>query len=83
MLSRLRLSEEEKQRFAGQLSSILEYAARLQALETAEISPTFSVLPQQNRLRLDEPKPGLEISELMANAPEIQDRQFRVPPVFE
>ena len=82
-LSRLKLSEAEKQRFAAQLSSILEYAARLQALDTAEISPTFSVLPQQNRLRADEPRPGLEIDALMANAPDTQDRQFRVPPVFE
>jgi len=82
-LARLELSAEEKERFAGQLSAILEYAARLQALDTAGIPPTSSVLPERSVLRADEPRDGLSLEELLQNAPETQDRQFRVPPVLD
>ncbi len=82
-LARLDLTGEEKARYAGQLSAILEYAARLQRLDTAGIPPTSSVLPAHNTLRPDEPRPGLTLDQLLQNAPETQDRQFRVPPVLE
>ncbi len=82
-LARLQLSEAEKERYAQQLSAILDYAARLQALDTAGIPPTSSVLPPRSVLRPDEPRPSLPIDQLLANAPAVQDDQFRVPPVLE
>ncbi len=82
-LARLDLSEEEKERYAGQLSAILDYAARLQALDTTGIPPTSSVLPQRSVLRPDETRPGLDLEQLLQNAPQAQDRQFRVPPVLD
>jgi aspartyl-tRNA(Asn)/glutamyl-tRNA(Gln) amidotransferase subunit C len=83
MLARLALTDEEKTRYAAQLSSILEYAARLQSLDTASISPTFSVLPPQDALRADEPRPALDRDALLRNAPQSEDNQFRLPPVFD
>jgi len=82
-LARLELSEEEKERYRQQLSAILEYAARLQALDTADIPPTASVLPPRSVLRPDEPRPGLRREDLLRNAPQVEDGQFRVPPVLE
>jgi aspartyl-tRNA(Asn)/glutamyl-tRNA(Gln) amidotransferase subunit C len=82
-LARLDLTAEEKTRFAGQLSAILEHAARLQALDTAGIPPTSSVLPVHSVLRPDETRPGLTLEQLLQNAPQTQDRQFRVPPVLD
>jgi aspartyl-tRNA(Asn)/glutamyl-tRNA(Gln) amidotransferase subunit C len=82
-LARLELSEEEKERYRAQLSEILEYAARLQALDTGGIPPTSSVLPPRSELRPDEPRPGLPLEDLLANAPQTAGRQFRVPPVLE
>jgi aspartyl-tRNA(Asn)/glutamyl-tRNA(Gln) amidotransferase subunit C len=82
-LARLELTEEEKERYASQLSEILDYAARLQAVDTAGIPPTSSVLPDRSVLRPDEPRPGLELEQLLLNAPQAQDRQFRVPPVLD
>ena len=82
-LARLDLSEAEKERYRAQLSAILEYAARLQALDTDGIPPTSSVLPPRTVLRRDEPQPGLTTEELLRNAPAAQDDQFRVPPVLE
>ncbi len=82
-LARLDLTEEEKIRYAGQLSPILDYAARLQELDTADIPPTSSVLPARSVLRPDVPRPGLTPDELFKNAPDAQDDEFRVPPVLD
>jgi len=82
-LARLKLTDEERERFRQQLSAILEYAARLQALDTAGISPTASVLSQSAPGRPDIPRPGLSLAELFANAPDTEAEQFRIPPVFE
>ena len=82
-LARLELSEEEKERYRQQLSAILDYAARLQALDTSGIPPTASVLPPRSVLRPDEPRPGLSREALLRNAPSIVEGQFRVPPVLE
>lgn len=82
-LARLELSEEEKNRYREQLSAILEYAARLQELDTSDIPPTSSVLPERTMLRPDEPQPGLSRAELLQNAPETAGGQFRVPPVLD
>lgn len=82
-LARLDLSPEEKELYRQQLSSILEYVARLQGLDTETIQPTSSVLPSQGGLREDEPRPGLTPDELFQNAPRAEDQQFRVPPVLE
>jgi aspartyl-tRNA(Asn)/glutamyl-tRNA(Gln) amidotransferase subunit C len=82
-LARLALTEEEKERFREQLSSILSYAARLQQLDTRAIPPTATVLPLQNVLREDEVRPSLPREDALANAPEVEDAHFRVPIVLE
>ena len=82
-LARLELTVEEKERFREQLSDILDYAARLQALDTAGIPPTSSVLPPRSVLRADETRFGLTRAKLLSNAPDTEDDQFRVPPVLE
>jgi aspartyl-tRNA(Asn)/glutamyl-tRNA(Gln) amidotransferase subunit C len=82
-LARLKLTDEEKARYREQLSAILDYAARLQSLDTTGIPPTSSVLPPRTVLRPDEPRPGLRREDLLANAPDTTDNQFRVPLVLE
>ena len=82
-LARLSLSEMEKELYRSQLSSILDHVARLQNLDTQDIPPTFSVLPLHTVTRTDEPVPGLPAQDLLHNAPQVQDGQFRIPPVFE
>jgi aspartyl-tRNA(Asn)/glutamyl-tRNA(Gln) amidotransferase subunit C len=82
-LARLALTEEEKARYREQLSAILDYAARLQALDTTNIPPTSSVLPPHSVLRPDRPRPGLSSKDLLRNAPQTEQDQFRVPPVLE
>jgi aspartyl-tRNA(Asn)/glutamyl-tRNA(Gln) amidotransferase subunit C len=82
-LARLELTPAELERYREQLSDILDYAARLQALDTAGIPPTSAVLPAHSTLRPDEAQPGLERDALLRNAPRAEDGQFRVPPVLE
>jgi aspartyl-tRNA(Asn)/glutamyl-tRNA(Gln) amidotransferase subunit C len=82
-LARLHLSEGEKNRYREQLSAILDYAAHLQSVDTTGIPPTSSVLPSHSVLREDVSRPGLKLEDLLRNAPESQERQFRVPPVLD
>jgi aspartyl-tRNA(Asn)/glutamyl-tRNA(Gln) amidotransferase subunit C len=82
-LARLQLSPEEKARFGEQLSAILDYVARLQELDTAQIPPASSVLVGQATLREDHPRPGMTQEELFRNAPQVEKEQFRLPAVFE
>lgn len=82
-LARLNLTEEEKARYRTQLSAILDFARRLQELDTTGIPPTASVLPSRSVLRQDIPRPSLKTEDLLANAPEAESNQFRVPPVLE
>lgn len=81
-LARLELTEEEIEAYQKQLSSILEYFARLQEVDTEGIPPTASVLPPRTVLRQDEARPGRPREDILANAPDIENGQFRVPPVL-
>jgi len=82
-LAQLALSEQEKELFREQLSSILAYAGRLQELDTAAISPTATVLPLQNVMRPDEVQPSLPVRDVLANAPAVEGHCFRVPVILE
>lgn len=81
-LARLELTEEEEQRYAEQLSDILDYAARLDELDTDQIPPTASVLNMQLRLRGDQSRPSLPTEDVLRNAAKTKDEQFQVPPVL-
>lgn len=82
-LARLDLSSAEKEQYREQLSAILDYAQRLQEVDTTAIPPTSSVLPLSTELREDLPQPGLSVEETLQNAPEEKNGQFKVPAVFE
>ncbi len=82
-LARLELTDEELVRYRGQLSTILDYFQQLEDLDTEDVPPTASVSAGENSLRADEPHLGLNLDELLLNAPKTDKRQFRVPPIFE
>lgn len=82
-LAKLHLTDEEIERYTGQLSAVLEYAGRLQALDTDAIPPTASVLPLRNVLRPDEIQPSLPRDEALAGAADSAEGQFRVEAVLD
>ena len=81
-LAKLALTEEEKEVFALQLSSILEYFQALQALDTTGIPPTAQVITLKNVMRADEITPSLSPEEALANAPQTEKGYFQVPTVL-
>ena len=83
MLARLNLSEEEKERYREQLSSILGHVAQLQDLNTDDVEPLVSVLAKEMPLREDLPSPGLSLKEATENAPDVKADQFKVPPILD
>lgn len=81
-LARLALTPEEIDEFTGQLAGILEHAAQVAALDTADVPPTAHPLPLQNVLRADEPRAGAPRDEVLAAAPAAEDGRFSVPRIL-
>lgn len=82
-LARLAVSEEEVEKFTKQLDAIITYFEELNELDTTGVKPTSHVLNMKNVLREDVPKEGLPVEEVLKNAPDQKDGQFRVPATFE
>ena len=82
-LARLRLTPEEEERYAEQLSAILDHAARLGEVDTSNIPPTATVLPLRAPLRPDEVRPCPPKETILRNAPSEEEGMFRVPPVLD
>ena len=80
-LARLRLSDEELERFTSQLADVLDHAADVEALDLDDVAPTSHPYSLGNVLRADTVEGGLDRAEVLAQAPEIEEGQFRVPPV--
>ncbi|MDR7419126.1 MAG: Asp-tRNA(Asn)/Glu-tRNA(Gln) amidotransferase subunit GatC [Armatimonadota bacterium] len=82
-LARLALTDEERERFAGQLGRILEYCATLDAQPIDGVPATSHVLPLTNVLRPDVVTPSLDHREVLGQAPATEQGFFKVPRVFE
>lgn len=81
LLARLTLDENEKEVFARQLSSILEYADKLNELPTDDVEPLSHILPVYNVFREDTPRPGSPREEILSNAPLLEENQYKVPKI--
>lgn len=82
LLARLKLSNEEKERFTRQLAQILEHAGKIKQLDTKRIPPTSHVAPLKNVLRDDASRPCLSNEDALQNAPKKEDGSFVVPKII-
>ena len=82
-LSRLELTGEEVDEFAGQLSAILGYMAKMNELNTDNVEPLAHCLPITNVLRKDQIKESLGTEKALANAPQRDGEFFKVPKILE
>jgi len=82
-LARLRLTEEEKEKYSGQLSGILDYVEKLSAVDTSNIEPTSQVTGLTNITRGDEVIDSNISEELVACAPSQANDLINIPKVFE
>jgi aspartyl-tRNA(Asn)/glutamyl-tRNA(Gln) amidotransferase subunit C len=83
LLARLKLSEDEKELFSRQVSSIIEYIDKLNELDIKDIEPTAHVLQVKNVFREDKSGPSLPREKALQNAPESNDNFYRVPKIIE
>jgi aspartyl-tRNA(Asn)/glutamyl-tRNA(Gln) amidotransferase subunit C len=77
-LARIALTDDELDRFTGQLQVVLDNIAKLQDVDTSQIPPTASVLPIENVMREDEVRPSLPLEAVFADAPDREGDLFRV-----
>jgi aspartyl-tRNA(Asn)/glutamyl-tRNA(Gln) amidotransferase subunit C len=79
-LARLELTEEELERFAGELSKVLDHIEKIGELgDLADVPPTSHVVAVENALRADKPRPSLPVDVALESAPDPADGGFRVP----
>ncbi|MDP3998094.1 MAG: Asp-tRNA(Asn)/Glu-tRNA(Gln) amidotransferase subunit GatC [bacterium] len=82
-LANLDLTDEENKRFAGQLSSILDYVAQLDKIDTKGVEPTSQVTGLENVTRKDEPSPSLSQEKVLKNTKSKHNGLFKVKAIFE
>lgn len=80
-LARLELTEEEVEKFASQLSQILDHAQKIQELDLEGLEPLAHAVDRKNVFRKDEVKEGLSQEEALSNAPEREGNFFKIPPI--
>lgn len=83
VLARLSLSEEEKDLFGSQLSSILDYMEKLNELDTRDIEPTSHVLSLHNVMREDTLTSSIPREDALMNTPSRTEKFYRVPKIIE
>ena len=83
ILSKLELSEEEKEQAKKDMGSMLDYIDKLNELDTTGIEPMSHVFPVQNVFREDVVTNGDESEKTLKNAPGEKDNMFMVPRTFD
>ncbi len=81
-LSRLALSDDELERFAGQLDVIISAVARVQEVAAAGIPPMTHAAELANVFREDIVVPPLGAEVALAQAPAAELGRFRVPRIL-
>ncbi|MBI4396211.1 MAG: Asp-tRNA(Asn)/Glu-tRNA(Gln) amidotransferase subunit GatC [Elusimicrobia bacterium] len=82
-LARLALTDEEREKYRGQLARILDYIRHLEKYDTKDVPPTSHVVPLSNVWREDEARPWADPESILANAPEREGNFFKVKKVIE
>jgi aspartyl-tRNA(Asn)/glutamyl-tRNA(Gln) amidotransferase subunit C len=84
-LARLRLSPEEEQTFAVQLSAVLDHVRQLDELDVSGVEPMTHALAagETPAPRPDAVQPSLSPEEALAAAPAREGTCFKVPRIIE
>jgi len=81
-LSRLALSDEELDRYAGQLEAIITAVARVQEVAAEGIPPTSHAADLVNVFRSDVVVPPIGAAAALDQAPAAEQGRFRVPRIL-
>jgi aspartyl-tRNA(Asn)/glutamyl-tRNA(Gln) amidotransferase subunit C len=82
LLARLALTPEEEEKFATQLSSILDYADQLSELDVSDVPPTTRAIDVSNITRPDALQPYGDRDAILEGAPDRDGDFFKVPKII-
>jgi len=82
-LARLKLNEDELERFTPQVAGIIKWVEMLGEVNTDKVAPLANVVDIDLKLRPDAITDGGYQKEILANAPEDMEGFFVVPKVVE
>ena len=82
-LARFDIKEEEKEKYAEQVSAILDYFKELNELDTEGVEPLAHIFDLDNVTRADEVKENFSADTVLAEAPALERKQIKVAGVFE
>lgn len=82
-LARIDLTPDELALLAPQLDVILESVASVAGVAGEDIPPTSHAMPLVNVFRDDVVTDSMAREKVLANAPAVEDDQFRVPRILD
>ena len=82
-LARIRVEENEVEKYQGELNAILGFVEQLNEVDVTGVDAMTSVTPMQLRRREDKVTDGGYPDRIVANAPLSEDNFFMVPKVVE
>ncbi len=82
-LSKLKISEQEIEKYSRDLSNIVQFAEILNEVDVTDTEPTAHVLNIHNVFRKDEARDSYDRDLLLANAPSKEAGCYSVPKVVE
>ncbi len=78
-LARISLTDEEVEKYADELSAILQYVEQLSSVDVTGLEPTNQVTGLTNVMRKDEViHYGYEPAKLLENVPTVERNQLKV-----
>jgi len=82
-LARIALDDDDADRMAGELNTILGFVQQLDEVDVAGVEPMTSVAPMKLKMRQDAVTDGGKAMDIVANAPATDENFFLVPKVVE
>jgi len=81
-LARIKMGDDELKQYQVQLNAILGYVDKLHELDTTDTAPMAQVAATATPMREDLRREGLG-EKVLSNAPQREERFFKVPQVIE
>lgn len=81
-LARLAVSPEEVETLSVEMGAIIDFANKLDSLDTSGVEPTTHAIPVYNGFRQDIRRDSYPREEILANAAEKDESAFLVPKVM-
>lgn len=83
MLARIKLSDAELDKLAGQLDQIVGFVGQVNEIAADDVPPMSHPLPLTNVTRPDEVRPSLGQDAALAGAPASELGRFEVPRILD